>query len=490
MKNKLIKNTFYYVSIPFFKNIISFLTLPILTRYLSPDDYGKIAFLTVVTSSIGGFLFFNMVDASVRFFFDYRDDKEKLSRMFSSYLTFIFIMSCFAILIFTLGFPLMDKYIFKGQVQWYWIIIAFLYYVVSYVNVMHQYVFQNRHEGKRWMINEMIYLIVYISLTLTLVITRVWTYQALIFGMFAGEIIKSIFILKYLGVNYKFVYDKSMLNQAFKYSWPMVPVLLLDIGYRTVDKTLISIKKGMGQVGILDMSNKMTTVLKMIIDAVGGTVLPVAMDFIKEDSEDSKRKLSLLFLKVTALILLAALTVILFSEEVVHILTTPQFYKVIYVVPIYIYYHVFGIIGMISYWLIRYPGKTYWTIPSQVIFLVVNIILNIILIPKYGVFGAAIASSVAAFIFQLFQLIIGLKIFPIPLDLPKISILFLILIIQTIMFYGLLYLHLPFLLNIVVKFVFIFVFLGVVLIMNVVTKDEFLFYIQSGYNKIRSYVKI
>jgi hypothetical protein len=54
-KTKYIKNTLLYITIPFARNLLAFLTLPILTRFLSPADYGTLSLIFVITSFSGIF---------------------------------------------------------------------------------------------------------------------------------------------------------------------------------------------------------------------------------------------------------------------------------------------------------------------------------------------------------------------------------------------------------------------------------------------------
>lgn len=485
MKEKLIKNTIYYISIPVLRNVISFLTLPIMTHYLTPSDYGKIALILMVTSSFGSFLLFDIGSASVRFFFKYEKNIKYLGEMFSSYTIYSVLISCFGLFTLALGFPLLNQYVFKQDIALVWIIIFFLQFMLSSFNVMNQYVLQNRHEGGRWAINEGIAFVVQTATTLLLVVGKIFTFEAIIIGSFVAEVVKAFVVFYSSRIPYVLKFRGSYLKEAFKYSWPMVPVLALDIIYRTVDKTMLSIQKGISQVGILDMSNKFSGVQKMTMDAVGGTLSPVTMNLLTQNSEESKMLLAKIFMKVVALLLFISLMIILFTQEIVYALTTKEFYFVIYVLPIYIYYNVFSILGMIAYWLIRFPGKTYYSIHIQIVFIICNVVLNVLLIPRYGVIGAAIAAAVAGCISQVLQLIIGLRLLPLPLDLPRLSALFGMLIFETILLYGLYALHLNLFLNIGLKLMFLVGFVGFVMILKVISVNEILTYGKAGIAKIK-----
>ena len=107
-------------------------------------------------------------------------------------------------------------------------------------------------------------------------------------------------------------------------------------------------------------------------------------------------------------------------------LTTKEFYPSMYVVPVYVYYYLIGIIAHISMNQITYSEKMIYILPASIASVVINISLNIFLIPKFGAIGAAGATAIAALFQQLLLLYYGMKLYPLPLGKMRLAYLYLI----------------------------------------------------------------
>jgi hypothetical protein len=165
------------------------------------------------------------------------------------------------------------------------------------------------------------------------------------------------------------------------------------------------------------------------------------------------------------------------------LLTAEEYHFAIYVAPIYIYYQVFAVLGMVAYWLIYYhPHKTFWQIPINVIGLVSNTTANIILIPKYGIMGAAMAIFFSSGLAQVIQLIIGLKIIPIPINNVKLLALFSMVFFETGVLYYLYYLKSWFYFDLVVKIFLLVLFFCFGIILKI-------FHSQDLKHIVRSFLK-
>ena len=143
-----------------------------------------------------------------------------------------------------------------------------------------------------------------------------------------------------------------------------------------------------------------------------------------------------------------------------------------YVVPIYIYYHVFGALGITPYWLIRYPGKTIWTIPISATNLSLNLVLNLFLIPRYGIIGVAISAFISACISNLLQFAIGVKLTPVPMHKTKIALIFLFLLMGSGLVYLIYYLQLDLFSRLLLKTSILVLFLLVMSKMEIFTLNE------------------
>ena len=95
----------------------------------------------------------------------------------------------------------------------------------------------------------------------------------------AAEGVKCAVLFFRQRVYYALVFKIRYLKEAANYTWPMLPNMLLSFVYSAFDRTMLNSDKGIAQVGLLDLSNRVTLVLKMFMDGIGSTYSPITMNF-------------------------------------------------------------------------------------------------------------------------------------------------------------------------------------------------------------------
>ena len=109
-----------------------------------------------------------------------------------------------------------------------------------------------------------------------------------------------------------------------------------------------------------------------------------------------------------------------FSEEAIKILTTKEYHKAIWITPIFIFYYLFAIVGYLTKMQVLIAEKNKFLIPGTIVSGITNIILNLTLIPVYGMIGAAIAAAFTSLVSQLFVFYYGMKVFPLEINKRKL----------------------------------------------------------------------
>ena len=151
-------------------------------------------------------------------------------------------------------------------------------------------------------------------------------------------------------------------------------------------------------------------------------------------------------------------TIICFSEEMIKLLTTKEYYPSMFVVPAYVYYYLFAIPGILSNNQRMFVQKLYYEIPIITLSLIINVVMNILLIPKFGAVGAAVATAIAALCGNTLGLYNGLKLYPLPLQINKLVGLYLLIFVFTGMVYPTMVMEINFMLKIVIKLLLLFFF--------------------------------
>ena len=107
----LAKHTLIYSLGNFMQRIISLLLLPVYTRFLTPYDYGVKELVGLSTDVIGILLATAISGAIYRFYFEYKDVKDR-NEVISSAVITIAVFGLIALLFLSLATKTMAKYIF------------------------------------------------------------------------------------------------------------------------------------------------------------------------------------------------------------------------------------------------------------------------------------------------------------------------------------------------------------------------------------------
>ncbi len=128
--------------------------------------------------------------------------------------------------------------------------------------------------------------------------------------------------------------------------------------------------------------------------------------------------------------------------------------------------------GMLSVNQIQFSEKTLYILPASIVSVILNITLNIILIPKFGAIGAVIALSFTGLISSIVHLFFGLRLYPLPLKWWKLTCMFLVTLAFTVSIYPIMAADMNFLLKIVIKLFIILLFIVSGLKLNYVSQEN------------------
>ena len=83
-KKKVLENSFLYTFSSLLVKAIGFMLLPVYTKFLTPDDYGITNLVNSFTGVASFIVAFSLYSAIIRFYVDYKSDREKLKRFYGS----------------------------------------------------------------------------------------------------------------------------------------------------------------------------------------------------------------------------------------------------------------------------------------------------------------------------------------------------------------------------------------------------------------------
>lgn len=384
---KVLKNSGIYTVASILQKGISFFLLPLYTSFLTPDDYGVLNVVTSVSSLLSILFLLGLQGAGTRFYYAHKEEEEYSKRLWGALALFVLINSVVLGGLFLLCHDfLIDPIV--GNIPFYpFLLLGIANTIVSPLYLFFQSYLQSRQIGLHYGINIIINFLINTGLIILFVAGFGWG----VVGVLAAHLITSLIFFIYVLIAFvpklKLSLDKTILKPAFKYSLPLVPHLLASWSSGMIDRLFLNVMKSKKDTGLYSVANQLSSLVHTLTTAVNNAYAPWFFETYEEKNFSQIRKMGQFLVLLYSMV---SLVVSLFSPEVLKIMVSSEFREVWTIIPFLSFASVFQ--GMYYlYGSLLTLDKTKYFSMITVISLTVNVVLNILLIPKMGYVGSAVA---------------------------------------------------------------------------------------------------
>ncbi|MBI4649987.1 polysaccharide biosynthesis C-terminal domain-containing protein, partial [Candidatus Desantisbacteria bacterium] len=369
------------------------ITVPIITYLLAPAELGKYFYILSLTSIMVPMFILNLADGPVLHFVQ-ENDILKIKRMYYTVQNTTIISLFFFNVVLLLISHFIDLK-FSDYIGYVILIILCqsIFKITSYLLVVYQ---KTDILIRYSFTKEIISFVIGILLLIAGIGIR-----GLMVGIILTDVVAGMLIgLKiYKEIGYEPIIDTKYLVKFLKISIPLLPVFFFSWIMLALDTFLLMYLQGAYSVGIYNIAYSLSSIILTVTFALNFFWFPVSAKMWGESREKYKKLFKVLF-SVASVLLLCM--VVLFELNAEFILK--------FLVKNTEYYAAKPIIGIISFAMAMRVLITLLTAPlysnknSFMIFLTnfvgafVTVILDILLIPKYGISGAAITTAISYFL--------------------------------------------------------------------------------------------
>lgn len=240
-------------------------------------------------------------------------------------------------------------------------------------------------------------------------------------NLFCTAIITFFFWKELTG--FRWVFDKILFRKMLSYSWPILLLGITGILNQTADKILFPIvspgAEGHVQLGIYGAAAKIAMIMAMITQAFRYAYEPFVFGSAKEKgSRDTYAKAMKYFIIFT---LLAYLVVVGYLDVLKYIIGR-DYWEGLKVVPVVMAAEIMmGVYFNLSFWY-KLIDKTIYGAWFSGVGCVVLVLINVLLIPKYGYMACAWAGVAGYGTAMLLSFFVGQKKYPINYPLKSITV--------------------------------------------------------------------
>lgn len=203
--------------------------------------------------------------------------------------------------------------------------------------------------------------------------------------------------------NWRFSYKEAA--SLLKEAWPLFFSSMLVMLYIKIDQVMIANIVGEIELGIYSVAVRLTEIWYFIPMAISSAVFPTLIRLKNSEIDGYKKVLENLYLLMTVLSVIVAICLSFMSTFLVENLFGDSYERASGVIIIQCWSGLFIFSGLISNQFYQLEGLSHLIFTRNVIGLSLNVLLNYLLIPVYGIIGSAIATLltqiVASYLFDL-----------------------------------------------------------------------------------------
>ena len=397
--------------------ILATLLLPLYTHYLPPGSYGRVEIVTAATAVLAIALQMGISSAFFRFYFDAKEDAERLTVIRTSF-WFTMAMSTIGLVLgivfaapiaHLIGLGNDPALVRAGAVG--------LWAQTNYQQLTA--LFRVEERSAQYAVASIANVLITVAAMVVFVAVFHWGAVGLVVGNFTGTLAVYLVLLAYRREQLGLEFDRTLFRKMQTFGMPLVPSAVALWAINFIDREFVSWYKGNGEVGVYSAAIKVASVITFVMIAFR-TAWP-AFAYSIEDDREARRTYSFVLTYLLAAASWFALALGALAPWLVSLLTSAGYQRadrgvalLAFAFAIYAGYSVLAIGS----------GRARKTQLNWVVTGVgaaVNIALNFWLIPRYGMVGAAISTLAAYVVLFAGMTVYAQSVYPVPYQWRRIA---------------------------------------------------------------------
>jgi len=193
--------------------------------------------------------------------------------------------------------------------------------------------------------------------------------------------------------NWKFRKETAM--NLLKDSWPLILAGLVISIYAKIDQVMIKNMLDSKELGYYATAVRLSEAWYFIPVALTNSIFPAIINAKNVSNEFYINRIQKLYDILAWMAISIAVPVSIFSRDIINVIFGNEFQSAAPVLTIYIWAGVAVFLGVASSQYLITENFTKLSFFRSLIGMVINVILNLVLIPKYGIVGAAYATLIS-----------------------------------------------------------------------------------------------
>lgn len=408
----VVKNMFLYGIGGALSQVAGLITLPLMTRVLTSQEYGAIEVITATTGYFSLLIGLNTMSGLYRFFYAADEEKNDRKGLVSTTFIFVAITGLAIALLSIILSPIFAENLFNDLSYAGVIRLAFGALVPVAVYTYSLCLLRIQNKALPYILIALIVSAIYMGcVILFIAVLRVGIpgyYYSQIIANTIGAAIALFISRQYLVFRFSAYWFKKLA----KYSFPLIPGTLFGWSLSANNRIFLNASTSQVEVAYYGLANKATVVITLATQAFCNAWEPTMYSLLNQ-VEKIRRTLPVMLSLYTLGALSICTAMMTIAREIFLFLAPPEYLAGI------------GLLGIMQLrWIFTMgvyvidpgtakSGKTYWVSIMLGLAVLVNLGANLLLTPKFGLFGAVISELLGYITAMSGRWFISNRLFPI-----------------------------------------------------------------------------
>lgn len=414
-----------------FLKAINFFLLPLYTNNLTPSMLGVSDSITTMTGFILPLLTLGLDSAYSAFYFE-KNNPDRGKNVYST-LSFVFFMLGIVPLLFLFTCPSISALLFHTKKYSLEVMLSFLTVAINLWFLPYSLEIRLKNRILAFGMVNMIASVSMLMLNILFVsVLKIGELSLILSAMIIGieQLILFSSIVKSKPKRRDFKLD--LLKDMLRFSVPMVPSVIMMWVLSLSDRYVILYFCGEAAVGIYGIGLRFTHLLNVIVNGISTAYTTYA--FSSHEDQSAKEQYYYIFNITSIVLLLISFTTGLYGKEIISLMTEKAYLSSYRILRDMMFAQSFYAMSTIISYGIFFEKKSVYSLIAVSFASITNLLLNLALIPKYGIDAAAATTLIGYLIHLTISYYYSERLYPCNYGIKRIGAISFLMYIISLLF--------------------------------------------------------
>ncbi|MBI2870416.1 MAG: oligosaccharide flippase family protein [Candidatus Omnitrophica bacterium] len=412
------RNSFVYACGNVLNRGAAFILLPLYTHVMNPADFGILSLFYLVSTIAHTLLSMGLAHATLRFYFEYTEEKMRRTVVSTAlFATMLIGVGGTALAVPFIG--LIASALFQDEAYAPLFYILFGTLVLELVIEVSKALIRAQERPMVYVLSSVFKLLAQVGFNVYTVVILKKGIQGILLGNLASVFLLACllipFTLKYSG----FRFNLSILKSFLRYSFPMIPATVIDIVIRSLDRILLLKFSTLAVIGLYSLGGRFSLLLtELFYQPFTIAFGPHRFSIMKQENAREIYARFLTYFVTSASFLWLGVSV--FAKEAVQLIASDEYLEAYRVVPLVVSTVILMGCSYIFQTGILLTKKTKYVFYVTACCAVFKVILLFSLVPRFNMYGAAIATPVGSLLGAALTCYFSQKEYPVSFEWARV----------------------------------------------------------------------